>query len=146
MIRGRLIHIGEREVRPADYQNPRAERLAAREFNLSFADAPQGDNRIVAGQWWEPGTQEPQLSVEQGLAETLGIRLGDRLTFRISGHAVSAPVTSLREVQWDSFNVNFFVVGPPVLFARSPPPTSPASSCPPSGSRSSRPWSSPSPA
>jgi putative ABC transport system permease protein len=58
--------------------------------------------------------------VEQGLAETLGIKLGDRLTFWISGHAVSAPVTSLREVQWDSFKVNFFVVGPPVLFAPEP--------------------------
>lgn len=120
MIRGRLTHIGEREVRPSDYENPRAERLAAREFNLSFAEAPRADNRIVAGRWWEPGTSEPQLSVEQGLAETLGIRLGDRLTFWISGHAVSAPVTSLREVQWDSFNVNFFVVGPPVLFAPEP--------------------------
>jgi putative ABC transport system permease protein len=120
MIRGRLTHIGDREVRPSDYENPRAERLAAREFNLSFGDRPQGDNRIVAGRWWEPGTREPQLSVEQGLAETLGIRLGDQLTFWISGHAVSAPVTSLREVQWDSFNVNFFVVGPPVLFAPEP--------------------------
>ena len=120
MIRGRLTHIGEREVRPSDYENPRAERLAAREFNLSYADAPQGDNRIVAGRWWQPGTREPQLSVEQGLAETLGIALGDRLTFWISGHAVSAPVTSLREVQWDSFNVNFFVVGPPALFAPEP--------------------------
>ncbi|MGE5154273.1 MAG: ABC transporter permease [Bdellovibrio bacteriovorus] len=120
MIRGRLTHIGDREVRPSDYENPRAERLAAREFNLSFADRPQADNRIVAGRWWEPGTSEPQLSVEQGLAETLGIRLGDTLTFWISGHAVSAPVTSLREVQWDSFNVNFFVVGPPVLFAPEP--------------------------
>ena len=92
MIRGRLTHIGDREVRPSDYENPRAERLAAREFNLSFADAPQADNRVVAGQWWEPGATKPQLSVEQGLAETLGISLGDRLTFWISGHAVSAPV------------------------------------------------------
>jgi putative ABC transport system permease protein len=120
MIRGRLTHIGDREVRPSDYENPRAERLAAREFNLSYADAPRVDNRIVAGRWWRPGTREPQLSVEQGLAETLGISLGDRLTFWVSGHAVSAPVTSLREVQWDSFNVNFFVVGPSALFASEP--------------------------
>lgn len=120
MIRGRLTHIGDRDVRPSDYENPRAARLIAREFNLSFAETPQADNRIVAGRWWGPGTQEPQLSVEQGLAETLGIRLGDRLTFWVSGHAVSASVTSLREVQWDSFNVNFFVVGPPALFASEP--------------------------
>lgn len=120
MIRGRLTHIGDREVRPTDYENPRAERLAAREFNLSYTDRLQADNRVVSGDWWGPGTQEPQVSVEQGLAETLGIALGDRLTFWVSGHAVSAPVTSLREVQWDSFNVNFFVIGPPVLFASEP--------------------------
>jgi putative ABC transport system permease protein len=53
--------------------------------------------------------------VEEGLAETLGIRLGDRLTFWVSGHEVSARVTNLRHVKWDSFNVNFFVVSPPGL-------------------------------
>ena len=119
MIRGRLIGINERQVKPSDYPNPRAESLAAREFNLSFADRPQPDNRITAGQWWDqpPGAPPaaPQFSVEKGLAETLGIALGDRITFFVSGHEVTAPVTSLREVQWDSFNVNFFVVSPPSL-------------------------------
>ncbi len=120
MIRGRLTHIGDREVEPSDYPEPRAERLASREFNLSFAEEPQGDNRIVAGSWWEPGTREPQFSVEAGVAETLGIALGDTLTFWVSGHATSGRVTSLREVQWDSFNVNFFVVSPPALLGPEP--------------------------
>ena len=115
MIRGRLVRINDRLVKPSDYQNPRAEGLAAREFNLSFADRPQTDNRITAGQWWPAGTTEPAFSVEKGLAETLNIKLGDRLTFFVSGHEVTAPVTSLREVRWDSFNVNFFVVSPPAL-------------------------------
>ena len=115
MIRGRRIRIGDRPVNPTDYQNPRAENLVAREFNLSHADRPQPDNRIAAGQWWPTGATAPQFSVEKGLAETLGIKLGDRLTFLVSGHEVSAPVTSLREVRWDSFNVNFFIVSPPAL-------------------------------
>ena len=115
MIRGRLIRIGDHQVKPSDYQNPRAEGLAAREFNLSFADRPQTDNRITAGQWWTAPAAAPQFSLEKGLAETLGIKLGDRLTFFVSGHEVAAPVTSLREVRWDSFNVNFFVVSPPAL-------------------------------
>ena len=114
MIRGRLTRIGDRDRSAPDYQNPRAQRLAEREFNLSFADAPQADNEVVAGPGGgTPGTQEPQFSVEEGLAETLGIGLGDRLTFWVSGHEVAAPVTSLRQVHWDSFNVNFFVVAPP---------------------------------
>jgi len=121
MIRGRLERINEREVRPEDYTEPRAERLAAREFNLSWAGGLQSDNRVVAGRWWggqaEPG---PAFSVERGLAETLGIRMGDRLTFRVAGQEVSAEVTSLRSVQWDSFNVNFFVIGTPGLISGLP--------------------------
>ncbi|BCU06825.1 ABC transporter permease [Allochromatium tepidum] len=116
MISGRLTRIGERAVEPSDYDNPRAERLASREFNLSYATEPQPDNRIVAGRWWSEGAEAaPQFSVERGIAETLGIALGDTLTFRVSGHEVSGPVTSLREVRWDSFNVNFFVVASPAL-------------------------------
>ncbi|EGV30570.1 protein of unknown function DUF214 [Thiorhodococcus drewsii AZ1] len=115
MIRGRLTRINAHEVEPSDYEDPRAERLATREFNLSYGTEPQPDNRIVAGNWWSGEEAPPQFSVETGIAETLGIALGDRLTFWISGHAVSGPVTSLREVQWDSFNVNFFVTASPVL-------------------------------
>ena len=115
MVRGRLTRIGDRAVEPDSYPDPRAQRLAAREFNLSYAEHPQSDNQVVAGRWWAPGDPEDQFSVEEGLAETLGIRLGDRLTFWVSGHEVSARVTNLRHVKWDSFNVNFFVVSPPGL-------------------------------
>jgi putative ABC transport system permease protein len=120
MIRGRLTHIGGREIDPADYPDGRAERLASREFNLSFAETPQDDNRVVAGRWWEPGTAEAEFSVEVGVAETLGIALGHTLSFWVSDHPVEGRVTSLREVQWDSFNVNFFVVAPPALLGPEP--------------------------
>jgi len=115
MIRGRLTRIGDRVVDPEGYPDPRAQRLASREFNLSYAERPQADNQVVAGHWWGPGDAQDQFSVEEGLAKTLGIRLGDRLTFWVSGHEVSARVTSLRQVRWDTFNVNFFVVSPPGL-------------------------------
>ncbi len=120
MVRGRLTAINDRAVDPGDYANPRAERLAAREFNLSFGDEPQPDNRIVAGRWWQPGGDPGQWSVEEGLADTLGIEMGDRLSFRIAGERVEGTVTSLRKVHWDSFNVNFFVVAPPGLLADMP--------------------------
>ncbi len=120
MIRGRLIRIAGREVKPTEYENPRAERLATREFNLSYGEKPQPDNRIVAGDWWPDAKAPPQFSVEQGIAETLGIKLGDELVFWVSGHEVSGPVTSLREVKWDSFNVNFFVSASPALLGNEP--------------------------
>lgn len=115
MVRGRLVGINGREVSPEQYQD-RAQRLVAREFNLSFGKQLPADNRIVAGRWWSQPAQEPgQFSVETGLAEDLGIHLGDTLRFSIGGEEVSGTVTNLRQVQWDSFNVNFFVIAPPGL-------------------------------
>ncbi len=112
MIRGRLVRINDEPVDPDAYADPRAQRLAAREFNLSWSDRPQADNRIVAGRWWDAPDDAPQLSVEEGLARTLGLKLGDRLGFWVSGREIQAEITSLRSVQWDSFNVNFFVIAP----------------------------------
>jgi putative ABC transport system permease protein len=116
MVRGRLVSIGGRPVTADDYADERARRLITREFNLSWATRPQADNRIIAGRWWE-GTAEraDQFSVERGLADALGIGMGDALTFDIAGSTISATVTSLRSVDWDSFNVNFFVLAPPGL-------------------------------
>jgi putative ABC transport system permease protein len=112
MIRGRLVRINDTAVTPDDYEDPRAQRLAARDFNLSRGDRPQADNRITAGRWWTGPDAPPQFSVEEGLAETLGMKLGDRLGFWVAGREIQAPITSLRRVQWDSFNVNFFVMAP----------------------------------
>jgi len=116
MVRGRLVEISGRKVTADDYADERARRLITREFNLSWATRPQADNRVVAGRWWDrAGERADQLSVERGLADALGIALGDALTFDMAGATVTALVTSLRTVDWDSFNVNFFVLAPPGL-------------------------------
>lgn len=113
MVRGRLTALNGRAVGPDDYANPRAQRLVAREFNLSWADALQEDNRILAGHWWNADDRgQGVASVEVGLAEELGIALGDVLRFQIAGQEVEAKVMSLRSVEWDSFRANFFVVFP----------------------------------
>jgi putative ABC transport system permease protein len=110
MIRGRLVAINDRPVRPDDYADERAARLVEREFNLSHGAVLPVHNEVVAGRWTadEPGG----LSVEEGLAQSLGVRLGDRLTFDIAGQPRSARITSLRKVDWGSFRVNFFVIFP----------------------------------
>jgi putative ABC transport system permease protein len=120
MIRGRLTHINGLPVVAENYDHPRAQRLASREFNLSQGMQMQSDNRILQGAWWERAEAPPQFSVETGIAEALGIGLGDKLTYLIAGQSVSAPVTSLRSVKWDSFNVNFFVIASPATLAGTP--------------------------
>jgi len=121
MVRGRLVRIGERSVAAEDFTDDRARRLVTREFNLSWAPRMRPDNRIVAGRFWEENTARvEQFSVERGLAEALGIRMEDVLTFDVAGTPVVATVTSLRSVEWDSFNVNFFVLAPPGLLDAHP--------------------------
>jgi putative ABC transport system permease protein len=120
MVRGRLQAIGARSVSGGDFKDERAKRLVEREFNLSWAERARPDNRIVAGKFWEPGDNTPQFSVEEGLAKTLGIKVGDALAFDVAGSQFTAPVTSLRKVDWDSFKPNFFVIASPGLLQSYP--------------------------
>ncbi|MCB1956885.1 MAG: FtsX-like permease family protein [Rhodocyclaceae bacterium] len=112
MIRGRLTAINGKPVNPDDYPEGRPRRLAEREFNLSFmAQLPPG-NRVTAGQWHGAGAAR-EWSVEKGIAEVLGIALGDRLEYDVAGERVEATVTSIRTLDWDSMRVNFFVIASP---------------------------------
>jgi putative ABC transport system permease protein len=114
MTRARLIGINDKALEPGSFADPQTRRLAVREQNLSFATEPQTDNRILSGRWWTRDEHGKTLmSLEEGIARRLGIKLGDTLHYRIAGEPVSFTVTSLRSVDWDSFNVNFFMVVPP---------------------------------
>ncbi|WP_338620502.1 FtsX-like permease family protein [Paludibacterium sp. THUN1379] len=109
MVRGRLIAINDRPIVPTHYADSETQRLLQREFNLSWRDTPPPGNQLVAGQWWSPDASGA-FSVEQGLARKLGIRLGDRLTFDLAGTPLQGRVMNLRQLAWDSFRVNFFVL------------------------------------
>jgi putative ABC transport system permease protein len=113
MVRGRLIEINNHAVMPSDYSKDNTRRLVDREFNLSYTMELPGGNQVVAGNWFKQ--DEPQISVETGIAKTLGLKLGDRLTFEIAGETVSAAITSLRSLEWGYMRVNFFVIMPPAL-------------------------------
>lgn len=118
MIRGRLLAINGQSVSPDNLIDERAKRLVDREFNLSHAIALPPHNQLSAGRW--TGHESSGLSVEEGLAQTLGLKLGDTLRFDIAGQPAEGRITSLRKVDWGSMRVNFFVMFPSAQMADVP--------------------------
>ncbi|HOB66831.1 FtsX-like permease family protein [Ottowia sp.] len=110
MFRGRLVAVNGKAVNPGDFTDERAQRLVDREFNLSHAATQPPHNDIAAGRW--QAGEAGAVSVEQGLAKTLGLKLGDTMTFDVAGLQAQARITSLRKVDWASMHVNFFVMFP----------------------------------
>lgn len=117
LLRARLTHINNQlaaEVVPSAAENDNALR---RELNLTWsAELPAG-NLIKSGVWWSdlPKTASDLLpiSVEEGIAKRLQLKLGDQLTFNLAGSPILASIVSIREVKWESFNPNFYVIFPP---------------------------------
>ncbi|WP_114973774.1 ABC transporter permease [Rhodoferax ferrireducens] len=118
MIRGRLVAVNGKAVTPDDYVEDRAKRLVDREFNLSHSAKKPAQNEVVAGRWTEdePGA----ISVEEGIAKTLNLKLGDSLSFDVGGAQTESKITSLRKVDWGSMRANFFVMYPVAKLANVP--------------------------
>ena len=110
MVRGRLVAINDTAVSAQSYTEERAKRLVDREFNLSYSAVQPANNLIVGGQWTPE--EKDAISMEEGIATTLGLRLGDRLRFDMAGVQVDARITSLRKVDWGSMRANFFALYP----------------------------------
>lgn len=125
LVRARLLAVDGRRVRRGDPRRDGPEarerrRLRAREYNLSFQEAPRPSERVIAGAFWGPGESGAQASVEKGFLERAGLRLGSRLTFDVAGRELEATVTSVREVDWASMRPNFFVTLTPAVLGAAP--------------------------
>jgi putative ABC transport system permease protein len=120
MIRGRLTAVNGKAITPATYASEDAQRLANREFNLSTMAQPPEGNDIVKGKWYTDAPGVSEASVEQGIAKTLGLKLGDVMRFDMAGIVVDARVTSLRKLEWGSMRANFFVIINPRAMANAP--------------------------
>ena len=110
MVRGRLVSINGQAVKAEDFEGDRAQRLVEREFNLSYTSALPEQNTLLQGQW--QSGDSGQVSVEDGLAKTLGLKLGDRGGFDMAGVVHEAVITSVRKVDWTSMRANFFMLYP----------------------------------
>jgi len=109
LVRARMTTINGQDVNQITFEDPRGERWAKRESNLSFGDNIQTGNQLIEGEWWQPGTEAQEVSVELDFGRELGVKLGDELGFDIAGEPVTATVTSFRSVEWDTFQPNFFM-------------------------------------
>jgi putative ABC transport system permease protein len=110
MIRGRLVAINDRTLAAGSFADERAQRLIDREFNLSHASAMPAHNLLAGGRF--TAEEADGISVEESLATTLQLKLGDRLRFDVAGQKKEGRITSLRKVDWGSMRVNFYVLFP----------------------------------
>ncbi|MGZ8304700.1 MAG: ABC transporter permease, partial [Telluria sp.] len=117
MIRGRLTAVNGQAITRNTYDSEDGRRLSDREFNLSTMTSMPESNEIVGGKWFVDGPGVAEASVEQGIAKTLRLKLGDIMRFNIGGLEVDAKVTSLRKLEWGSMRANFFVIINPSAMA-----------------------------
>ena len=83
-----------------------------RDLSLTWTESLPNENKLQAGEWWvslQPGL----VSVEQKLAESLGIKLGDSLAFTVGSQQFNARVASIRSLRWDTMKPNFYMVFSP---------------------------------
>ncbi len=114
MVRGRLMAINDRLLKPGGVDPVGNDESINRELNLTWSPTIPDDNRIIDGAWWESqNAQKDVVSVEAELAKRLNIKLGDRLVFNIAGVQRQFSVRSLRTVQWENFSPNFYMILPP---------------------------------
>ncbi len=115
VVPGRLVAINGEPVRQLVSKESQGERAVRRDLSLTWAEELPADNHLTAGSWWQQGSaaELPGVSVEAELAESLQLQLGDRLSFTVGGLTRDVTVTSLREVNWDSFQPNFYMIFEP---------------------------------
>lgn len=114
LVRARMATINGESVKDREYPTPGGRWMANREANLSWATTLSSSNEVLDGQWWPQDYDGPPLvSIEEDAATDTGLVVGDRMTFRIAGRDLEATIASIRKINWDSFQPNFFFVFSP---------------------------------
>ncbi|MCK4708984.1 MAG: ABC transporter permease, partial [Gammaproteobacteria bacterium] len=113
MVRGRISEINNTPVLDAVPDKSKLDEALKRELNLSWGNDLQENNKITEGDWWQAGDEGHSIiSIEKGLAERLQVEIGDSLTFKVADQSITAKIHSIRTVQWDSFQPNFYIIFP----------------------------------
>ena len=120
MIRGRLIAVNDGPITADKFDAENAKRMVEREFNLSTMEQMQSHNQLIAGHWFDLKTGVPEASIEEGIAKTLHLKMGDKLRFDVGGQQIDVRISSIRKLEWSSMQVNFFVIIDPKTAADLP--------------------------
>ena len=116
MVRARMTAINDAPAASVVLKGEGGRGFLEREQNLTWAATLMDDNQLLEGRWWSPQDYgKPLVSISSEYQETLGLKLGDKLTFDIAGESLTVEVASIRKIRWDSFRPNFFLVFPPDL-------------------------------
>ncbi len=109
MIRARLTHINGKQIQVIDFADERASHFANHTFNVSYAEKLPDENRLEAGEWLRD-SDDPQISIDQGMATSLQLEIGDMLSFSVGSETMEGRITSIRSVLWENFKPNFYVI------------------------------------
>lgn len=118
--RGRLTKINNKTVSQVIGKRAKDVRALQRELNLSSSKFLPKGNQVIKGEYARSAGTIPWVSVEQGVAQRIGLALGDIIEFSVAGSVVKAKITSIRAVNWISFRPNFFFLFEPGALSKLP--------------------------
>jgi putative ABC transport system permease protein len=122
VLRARVVGVAGREVNLENYEDVRGRGSLGREYTITYRSKLESNEKIVAGQMWEPTpSEEPEVSIEQFISESFKINIGDTVRFDVLGRVISAKVTSVRYVEWsDSRSGGFMFLFRPGVLEKAP--------------------------
>ncbi len=120
MVRGRVVAINDKILTPEELAKSDG---LAREVNFTQTAELPVENVVTAGTWWGENYDEnsAMLSMEQDVAEEIGVELGDELQISVGGIPFTATLTSIRTVNWQSMTPNFYIIFSPGTLDRFSP-------------------------
>jgi putative ABC transport system permease protein len=120
MLRGRLVRLNDIAVEEVKAP-PEAQWVLNGDRGLSYSDDVPSGSRVIAGEWWPKDyAGEPLVSFEAELASKLGLKIGDSVMVNVLGRNVTAKISNLREVKWESLAINFVMLFSPNTLAGAP--------------------------
>ncbi|NVJ61666.1 MAG: FtsX-like permease family protein [Gammaproteobacteria bacterium] len=110
MVRGRVVELNGKDPKEYLGEGSRGHNSLRRELNLTWSDTFPEANSLVEGEWQMEPSAQPVISIEDRMAERLQLKLGDTMTFSVGSDRITATINSIRKIEWDSFQPNFYVI------------------------------------